>query len=182
MSRLGKLPITIPAGVDVKIDKGFIIVKGPKGELTQKLIDCLKIDIKENEVIVNVNKPDLKKERAFWGLYRSLINNMVTGVNEGFEKKLEINGVGYKVAMAGKNLNLNLGYSHPIEFEIPENITATLEGNNKITISGFDKQLVGETAAKIRKLRKPEPYKGKGIKYSDEVILRKEGKTAAKGE
>ena len=182
MSRLGKLPITIPSGVDVKIDKGFITVKGPKGELTQKLIDCLKIEIKENEVTVNVNKPDLKKERAFWGLYRSLVNNMVTGVSEGFEKKLEINGVGYKVAMAGKNLNLNLGYSHPIEFEIPENIIATLEGNNKITISGFDKQLVGETAAKIRKLRKPEPYKGKGIKYSDEVILRKEGKTAAKGE
>jgi len=182
MSRLGKLPITIPAGVDVKIDKGFIIVKGPKGELTQKLIDCLKIDIKENEVTVNVNKPDLKKERAFWGLYRSLINNMVTGVSEGFEKKLEINGVGYKVAMAGKNLNLNLGYSHPIEFAIPEGITATVEGTNKITISGFDKQSVGETAAKIRKLRKPEPYKGKGIKYSDEVIIRKEGKTAAKGE
>lgn len=182
MSRLGKLPITIPAGVDVKIDKGVIIVKGPKGELTQKLLDCLKIDIKETEVTVNVNKPDLKKERAFWGLYRSLINNMVVGVSEGFEKKLEINGVGYKVAMKGKNLNLSLGYSHPIEFVIPENITATVEGTNKITISGYDKQLVGETAAKIRKLRKPEPYKGKGIKYFDEVIIRKEGKTAAKGE
>jgi len=182
MSRLGKLPITIPSGVDVKIDAGFIIVKGPKGELTQKLLDCLKVDIKESEITVNVNKPDLKKERAYWGLYRSLINNMVVGVSEGFQRKLEINGVGYKVALAGNKLTLNLGYSHPIEFPLPENITAEVEGTNKITIIGFDKQKVGETAAKIRKLRKPEPYKGKGIKYDDEVILRKEGKTAAKGE
>ncbi len=182
MSRLGKLPVIIPNEVNAKIDKGFIIIKGPKGELTQKLIDCLKVEITDTKITVNVNKPDLKKERAFWGLYRSLINNMVIGVTEGFEKKLEINGVGYKVALAGKNLNLNLGYSHPIVFEIPENIVATVEGTNKITISGYDKQLVGEVAANIRKLRKPEPYKGKGIKYSDEVILRKEGKTAAKGE
>ncbi|PLX27518.1 50S ribosomal protein L6 [Candidatus Parcubacteria bacterium] len=181
MSRLGKLPIEIPAGVDVKIDKTFITVKGPKGELKQKLSDLVKVEVTEKEVSVSVAKPDNKKERSFWGLYRSLVNNMITGVTEGYEKKLEVNGVGYRVAASGKKLNLNLGFSHPVEFELPEGITAAVEGNI-ITISGFDKQLVGETAARIRKLRKPEPYKGKGIKYIDEIIQRKEGKTAGKGE
>ena len=181
MSRLGKLPISIPSGVDAKTDKGFIIVKGVKGELKQKLHNYIRIDIKGNEIIVSVENPEQKKEKAFWGLYRSLINNMVVGVSEGFEKKLEIVGVGYKVALSGKKLTLNLGFSHPVDFILPETITALVEGNF-ITISGFDKQLVGEVAAKIRKLKKPEPYKGKGIKYSDEVIIRKEGKTVAKGE
>ena len=129
--------------------------------------------------MVTVGKPEDKKERALWGLFRALIANMVTGVNEGYEKKLEVKGVGYKVAVAGNKVNLNLGFSHPLEFVLPEGISAVAEGNN-LTISGIDKQLVGETAARIRKLRKPEPYKGKGIKYSDEIIRRKAGKTAAK--
>ncbi len=181
MSRLGKLPINIPSGVDVKINKDFIIVKGTKGELKQKMHNYIKIDIKDNEIIVSVDRPEQKKEKAFWGLYRSLINNMVIGVSDGFEKKLEIVGVGYKAALTGQKLILNLGFSHPIEFQLPETISASVEGNF-ITIKGFDKQLVGEVAAKIRKLKKPEPYKGKGIKYVDEIIIRKEGKTAAKSE
>lgn len=181
MSRLGKLPIVIPSGVDVKIDDSFITVKGPKGELKQKLNELVKVELKDGLVEVSIEKKENKKQRAFWGLFRSLINNMVVGVSEGFEKKLEVNGVGYRVAVSGKKLNLNLGYSHPIEFPLPDGITAEVEGNI-ITISGFDKQAVGEVAAQIRKLRKPEPYKGKGIKYVDEIIIRKEGKTAAKGE
>ncbi len=179
MSRLGKLPIIIPAGVDVKINKNLITVKGPKGELKQDFNKYVKIEIQDNAVLVSVAKPDNKNEKAYWGLYRSLVNNMVLGVSQGFEKKLEINGVGYKVALAGKKLNLALGFSHPVEFVLPEGITASVEAN-KITINGFDKQLVGETAARIRKLKKPEPYKGKGIKYFDEIIIRKEGKTSSK--
>ena len=124
---------------------------------------------------------EAKKEKAMWGLYRSLINNMVVGLNDGFEKKLEVIGVGYRVALSGQKITLNVGYSHPVDYDLPEGINAQVEGNN-ITISGVDKQLVGEVAAQIRKVRKPEPYKGKGIKYSDEVIRRKEGKAAVKGE
>jgi large subunit ribosomal protein L6 len=180
MSRLGKLPINIPSGVDVKIEKNFIIVKGPKGQLTQEFNKYVKVELKDQAVLVSVEKPDNKNERAYWGLYRSLINNMVFGVSQGYEKKLEINGVGYKVASSGKKLTFSLGFSHTIDFPLPEGIVATVEAN-KITITGFDKQLVGEVAAKIRKLKKPEPYKGKGIKYADEIIIRKEGKTSAKG-
>ncbi len=181
MSRLGKLPIILADGAQAKIENNFIIVKGSKGELKQELNDLIKVEILENEIKVSVKNQKIKKERAFWGLYRSLINNMVLGVNKGFEKKLEVNGIGYRIVLAGKKLTLNVGYSHPVNFELPEGISGAVEGN-VITISGIDKQLVGEVAAKIRKIKKPEPYKGKGIKYIDEVIRRKEGKTASKGE
>lgn len=180
MSRLGKLPIQLSEGVQAKIENNFIIVKGPKGELKQELNNLVQVEIKDNEIVVDIKNKDVKKEKAFWGLYRSLINNMVKGVTDGFAKKLEIVGIGYRVASTGKSLTFTVGYSHPVEFPLPEGITAEIEGNNKVTISGFDKQLVGEVAAQIRKIRKPEPYKGKGIKYADEVIIKKEGKSAAK--
>jgi large subunit ribosomal protein L6 len=181
MSRLGKQSVKIPAGTEVKIEDNFIFVKSQKGELKERLHELVKIRLENDEIIVSVENPKIKKERAFWGLYRSLINNMVVGVNKGFEKKLEVNGVGYKVSVSGKKLTLNVGYSHPVEFPLPDGIEAIVEGNI-ITIKGIDKQLVGETAAQVRKIRKPEPYKGKGIKYVDEVVRRKEGKTAVKGE
>jgi len=181
MSRLGKMPIKLGDGTQARIDGDFIVVKGAKGELKQKMHKLVNVEIKEGEIIVNVKRPEVKKEKAFWGLYRSLINNMVEGVEKGYEKKLEINGVGYRAAVSGKKLTLNVGYSHPVEFKISDGIEISVE-NNVITINGIDKQLVGETAAQIRKVRKPEPYKGKGIKYSDEIIRRKEGKAAAKGE
>ncbi len=179
MSRLGKLPIKIPAGTQVSIDKGIVTVKGPKGELKQELHRLVKIENTPEEIVVKVKNENDKEERSLWGLFRALINNMVVGVNSGYEKKLEIKGVGYKVVVAGNKINLSLGFSHPIEFPLPAGISALAEGNS-LTISGIDKQLVGELAAQIRKLRKPEPYKGKGIRYSDEVIRRKAGKTAAK--
>lgn len=181
MSRLGKLPIKLPEGTQAKIENGFIIVKGPKGELKQELHELIKVDIKNKEIEVSVVDSKNKKERAFWGLFRSLINNMAEGVNGGYEKKLEINGVGFKASISGQKLTLNVGYSHPVDYNLSEGVTAQVEGNI-ITISGIDKQLVGETAAQIRKIKKPEPYKGKGIKYIDEVIRRKAGKTAVKGE
>lgn len=181
MSRLGKLPIEIKAGVQVKTEGDIVVVKGPKGELKEKLNNLVKVELTEKEIKVSVKNPENKNENSLWGLYRSLINNMVIGVTDGFEKKLEINGVGYKAQASGNKLLLNLGYSHPIDFVLPEGISASVEGNI-ITISGINKYLVGEIAAQIRKQRKPEPYKGKGIKYIDEVIIRKEGKTAAKGE
>ena len=179
MSRIGKLAIKIPSGTDIKVDDKSIRVKGPKGELKTDLLKLVNVEIKENEILVSVSNPEDKKEKSLWGLYRSLINNMVIGVNDGFEKKLEIKGVGYKVTVVGNKVNLNLGFSHPIEFPLPDGISALAEGNS-LTISGADKQAVGEVSAQIRKLRKPEPYKGKGIRYSDEVIRRKAGKTAAK--
>lgn len=181
MSRLGKLPIELPEGTGARLEDGFVIIKGPKGELKQELTDLVKVDIKDSRITVSVKNPAQKKERSFWGLYRSLINNMVIGVTAGFEKKLEIQGVGYRANLSGKKLTLNVGFSHPVDYTLPEGITAQIEGNT-ITISGIDKQLVGEVAAQIRKVRKPEPYKGKGIKYIDEVIRRKEGKAAVKGE
>ena len=171
MSRLGKLPIKLPDGTSAKIENGMIIVKGGKGELKQKLIDVLDVKISNSEIrVVVVNKKD-KQANAMWGLLRSLINNMVIGVSEGFSKKLEVNGVGYRVNLSGNKLILIVGYSHPVEFELPHSISAKV-----------DKQMVGEVSAQIRKVRKPEPYKGKGIKYVDEIIVRKIGKTAAKGE
>ncbi len=181
MSRLGKLPINLPTGTQVKIENSFIVVKGTKGELQQEIHPKVKVEINESEIKVSVNNPEIKKQRALWGLYRSLINNMVIGVNDGFEKRLEINGVGYRASISGQKLTLNVGYSHPVDYVLPEGIKGQVEGNI-ITISGIDKQLVGEIAAQIRKIRKPEPYKGKGIKYVDEVIRRKAGKTASKGE
>ncbi len=181
MSRIGKLPIEFLESTQVNIDNGFITVKGSKGELRRELNDLVKVEIRENKIVLSIDDFEDKKKKAFWGLYRSLINNMVKGIEEGFEKKLEINGVGYSASLSGNILIVKAGYSHPVDFSLPEGILAQVEGN-VITISGIDKQLVGEVAAQIRKIRKPEPYKGKGIKYIDEVIRRKEGKTAAKGE
>ncbi len=180
MSRLGKLPIELSNGTQAKIEGDVIIVRGPKGELSQKLHPFVKVDIGEKVITVS-SLGKTRKEVAFWGLYRSLINNMVKGVNDGYEKKLEINGVGYRAAVSGNKVVLNVGFSHPSEYQLPEGIQASVEGN-VVTINGIDKQIVGEVAAQIRKIRKPEPYKGKGIKYIDEIIRRKAGKTAAKAE
>jgi len=179
MSRIGKQPITIPEGVEVKIDDNVVTVKGPKGELKQKIHKWVNIEQKENELSVSVKNDQIKQQKSLWGLFRRLIANMIIGVTEGFSKQLEVNGVGYKVTVQGKVLNLQLGYSHPIEYKFPEGIEITAE-KNVITVSGSDKQKVGQTAAEIRSLRKPEPYKGKGIKYMDETIRRKVGKAAAK--
>jgi len=181
MSRIGKKPIDIPDNVQIKIDGQTVSVKGSKGELEQEIHPSIKVEQKDNQLIFSIADPAYKKSNAFWGLYRSLINNMVVGVTEGFQKQLEINGVGYKASLSGKKLILNVGYSHPVEFELPAGIEAKVEGN-VITISGINKQQVGEIAANIRKIRKPEPYKGKGIKYIDEVIIRKVGKAAKAAE
>lgn len=177
MSRIGKMPIAIPAGVEVKkAENNIVTVKGPKGTLEKQLPEAMNIDVQEKEVIVT-RPNDLKKMKSLHGLTRTLIANMVEGVSKGFEKKLEINGVGYRAAKQGKKLNLTLGYSHPVEMEDPEGIEAVLEGQNVIIVKGIDKERVGQFAAEIRAKRPPEPYKGKGIKYADEYIRRKEGKT-----
>ena len=181
MSRIGKQPVVVPDGVEVKLEKNILTVKGSKGELTQEIHPSVSIEQKDNQILVTVKKPDEKEQRSLWGLFRKLIHNMVTGVNEGFTKQLEINGVGFKAAVQGKVLNLQLGFSHPIDYTFPDGIDITVE-KNLITVSGSDKQKVGQAAAEIRAFKKPEPYKGKGIKYIDEVIRRKVGKTAAKGE
>jgi len=181
MSRVGKQPITIPSGVDVKVSDNSVIVKGQKGELHLNVIKGVTVSQKDNTLEVSVNKPDDKKQRSLWGLYRKLVANMIDGVTKGFSKKLEINGVGYKAAVSAGKLILNVGYSHPVEYQIPKGIEIGVE-KNVIIISGFDRQAVGQVAAEIRNVRKPEPYKGKGIKYIDEVIKRKVGKAAAKGE
>ncbi len=178
MSRLGKLPIELPKGVSAEVAGGVVSVKGPKGELQLRLMPIVKVEIEAETVKVSVTNPADKAGRAAWGLFRSLIKNMVVGVSTGFTKQLEVNGVGYKVSGGGQKLNFSLGYSHPIDFPLPAGVSATVEGK-LITLAGADKQLVGETAARIRRLRKPEPYKGKGIKYVEEVIRRKAGKTAA---
>ncbi|HOQ16295.1 MAG TPA: 50S ribosomal protein L6 [Defluviitaleaceae bacterium] len=176
MSRIGKLPIAIPSGVEVKIGEGNLVtVKGPKGTLERKLSPEMLITIEDNQVIVK-RPSDLKKHKALHGLTRTLVNNMVEGVTNGFTKELEINGVGYRAQKQGKKLVLSLGYSHPVEMEDPEGIESTVEGN-KIIVKGINKEKVGQYAAEIRAKRPPEPYKGKGIKYVDEVIRRKEGKT-----
>ena len=180
MSRIGRLPIAIPAGVEVKIEEGNkVTVKGPKGTLEKCLPVEMTIKQEDNQVVVT-RPNDLKKMKSLHGLTRSLIANMITGVSEGYEKKLEINGVGYRAQKQGKKLILSLGYSHPVEMEDPEGLESVLDGQNKITIKGIDKQKVGQYAAEIREKRKPEPYKGKGIKYADEVIRRKVGKTGKK--
>jgi large subunit ribosomal protein L6 len=175
MSRLGKLPITVPAGVQVTISDQTFKAKGPKGEVFINL-PPKSIVTQTGEVInVSVKNTESGESRALWGLARQLVANAVQGVANGFSKKLELSGVGYKVQLEGKTLVLNLGFSHPIRFTVPEAVSLTVE-KNTITISGASKQLVGQVAAEIRSLRKPEPYKGKGIKYSDEVIRRKAGK------
>jgi len=177
MSRIGKKPILIPEKVDVKISNGLVVVSGPKGELKRNVHSLIKIEVKDKEIVLNIKNEDDKLEKSLWGTERQLINNMIVGVNEGFSKKLEINGVGYRAATSGKSLTLSVGYSHPVEFKIPEGIDVSVE-KNLITVSGIDKQQVGEISAQIRKIRKPEPYKGKGIKYIDEVVIRKAGKQA----
>ncbi|MFO7612617.1 MAG: 50S ribosomal protein L6 [Clostridia bacterium] len=179
MSRIGKMPIIIPVGVDVRIDSGNVVtVKGPKGSMTQKFNSDMAIKIEDGQVVVE-RPSDLKRHKAFHGLTRSLLNNMVVGVSEGFMKKLEINGVGYRAAMQGTKLVLSVGYSHPVEMDPPEGITVEVPAQTQIIVRGYDKQAVGEFAAKVRAHRKPEPYLGKGIKYADERIRRKEGKTGA---
>ena len=179
MSRIGKQPIAVPAGVTVTINAGNeVVVKGPKGTLTQSFDTAMNIALEENNVVVT-RPNDLKRNRALHGLTRTLIANMIEGVTNGFTKVLEINGVGYRAQKQGKKLVLSLGYSHPVEMEDPEGLTSAVDGN-KITVSGIDKAAVGQYAAEIRDKRRPEPYKGKGIKYIDEVIRRKEGKTGKK--
>lgn len=180
MSRIGRLPIEIPAGVDVSItDTNFITVKGPKGTLERQLVKEIKVTKEDNQILVT-RPNDLKKMRSLHGLTRTLVSNMVDGVTKGYEKKLEINGVGYRVQKQGKKLVLSLGYSHPVEMEDPQDIETVVEGTNVIIVKGISKEKVGQFAAEIRVKRPPEPYKGKGIKYSDEVIVRKEGKTGKK--
>lgn len=177
MSRIGKQPVSIPAGVEVTLaDENVITVKGPKGTLTRKLVPDMNIAIEEGNVVVT-RPSDLKKHKALHGLTRTLVYNMVVGVTDGYTKSLEINGVGYRVAKNGNKLNFTLGYSHPVEMIDPEGITTTVEGQNKIIVAGIDKEKVGQFAAEIRAKRPPEPYKGKGIKYTDERIRRKAGKT-----
>ena len=180
MSRLGKLPIILPSGVTVTLSGQTLTVKGPKGELKQDFNTDIVVAIEDTQVIVSKNENGSKKAGAMWGLYRTLFANMVEGVSTGFVRKLEINGVGYRANVSGTKLNMALGFSHPIEFELPSGISASVEGN-VITLNGFDKKLIGETAARIRKIRKPEPYKGKGVKYQEEVLRRKAGKSASKG-
>ena len=180
MSRIGKMPIEIPAGVDFKLeDKNIVTVKGPKGTLSRKLAADMNIAVEGS--VVSVTRPsDLKRHKALHGLTRTLINNMVIGVTQGYTKTLEIVGVGYRAAKNGNKLGLTLGYSHPVEMIDPEGITSTLEGQNKIIVSGIDKEKVGQYAAEIREKRRPEPYKGKGVRYSDEKVRRKVGKTGKK--
>jgi len=181
MSRLGKLPIELPPGTKASLDGGFMIVKGPKGELKTKMHEIIKTEITDKEIKLSIDDQAIGKNKALWGLFRSLIKNMVVGVNEAYTKKLEINGVGYKAAVSGDKLTLNVGYSHPVIYNLPAGIKVEVQAN-VIIINGIDKQLVGEVSAQIRKIRKPEPYKGKGIKYSDEILRRKAGKTAGKTE
>jgi len=177
MSKIGKKPIIIPEGVDVKIEGDFLRVKGKNGELSVKINSGVNIDLKDKEIILTV-VDKLKQSRANWGTMRALINNAIIGVNEGFSKILEIEGVGYRGTMEGEKLVLNLGFSHPVKVTPSKGIKIAVE-KNTIKISGIDKFLVGQTAAEIRALKKPEPYKGKGIRYQGEVIKRKEGKKAA---
>ena len=180
MSRIGRLPVEIPAGVEVTVaENNVVTVKGPKGTLTESLPVEMDIKVENNQVVVT-RPNDLKKMKSFHGLTRTLINNMVIGVSEGYQKKLEINGVGYRAQKKGSTLVLSLGYSNPVEMEDPEGIEVEVEGQNILIVKGIDKQKVGQYAAEIRAKRAPEPYKGKGIKYDDEVIRRKVGKTGKK--
>ena len=180
MSRIGRLPVAIPAGVTVEVAANNVVtVTGPKGTLVKELPVEMEIKVEGEEVVVT-RPNDLKKMKSLHGLTRTLVANMVTGVTKGYEKVLEINGVGYRAAKSGKKLTLTLGYSHPVEMEDPEGIESIVEGTNKIIVKGIDKEKVGQFAAEIRTKRPPEPYKGKGIKYSDEYIRRKVGKTGKK--
>ncbi|MBO4900548.1 large subunit ribosomal protein L6 [Lachnospiraceae bacterium XBB2008] len=180
MSRIGRMPIAIPAGVNVDVaENNTVTVKGPKGELKRTLPSEMEIKMEDGQLTV-ARPNDLKKMKSLHGLTRTLINNMIVGVTEGYEKKLEVNGVGYRASKSGKTLTLNLGYSHPVEMTDPEGIETVLEGQNIIIVKGIDKEKVGQFAAEIRDKRRPEPYKGKGIKYADETIRRKAGKAGKK--
>ncbi len=178
MSRIGKKPIAIPKGVEVRLEGDQLLIRGPKGELNLSVHPDVKLDMEDNSIAVSV-VDETRESRSIHGLFRVLIDNMVTGVTKGFERALEIVGVGYRAELKGRTAVFNLGYSHPINFELPEGIDAKIE-KTKITLSGIDRELLGMTAAKIRSFRKPEPYKGKGIKYAGEMIRRKAGKTGAK--
>jgi large subunit ribosomal protein L6 len=175
MSRIGKRPVALPKGVTASVDGKTVKVKGPKGELSVKLV--AEVDAKVDEHGITVSpREDMERARQMWGLSRTLVNNLVVGVTTGFQQKLEINGVGYRAAVQGKNLNLQLGFSHDVAYPIPAGITITAEKPTQLTVAGIDKQLVGQVAAEIRNYRRPEPYKGKGVKYAEEHIRRKEGK------
>lgn len=175
LSRIGKLPIQIPSGVTITVDSGNVAVKGPKGELNQFITPAVTVKVDDGVLTVTPND-ESRQARAQHGLMRALINNMVTGVTKGFEKKLEVSGVGFRVGMSGQDLEMSLGFSHPVKYKAPEGVQITTN-KMEITVAGISKQQVGQVAAEIRALKKPEPYKGKGIKYTDEVILRKAGKT-----
>ena len=179
MSRIGKRKLEIPTGVTVTVNENVVSVKGPKGELNLTLHDGLTVTVEENGLTVNCDKVD-KQSRSMYGTTNALISNMITGVNKGYEKGLEIIGVGYRFTVKGKVLDIIAGYSHHVELAIPEGLTVEQVSNTEITVKGISKELVGEFAAKIRKVRKPEPYKGKGIRYKDEFVRRKEGKKASK--
>ena len=179
MSKIGKLPVAVPAGVTVTCSDGLVSVKGPKGELSQKINNTIKVEVKDGEVVLTT-LDDSKQTNAFHGLYRNLIHNMVVGVTTGFSKSLVITGVGYRAEVQGKILMLNLGYSNDFFATIPDGLTVTADAQGKVTVSGIDKQQVGEFCSQIRKLRKPEPYKGRGVRYETEVIRRKVGKTGVK--
>lgn len=181
MSRIGKQIIKIPEGVEVKVAENKLTVKGKKGELTLDLHPVIKLAIKDDQIQVSVDDPQQKASRSLWGTHRALIANLIEGVTEGFVKKLEFNGVGYRVTISGQKMVLLLGFSHPIEYTLPAGISGKVE-KNTITISGIDKIIVGQVAAEIRSFRKPEPYKGKGIKYDDEIIRRKAGKVVKTSE
>ena len=175
MSRIGKRPVAIPSGVTAQIDNGTLSVKGPKGTLTLGMSDDITYDVREGEISVQPAN-DTKRARAFWGMQRTLVSNLVEGVTAGFTKTLDITGVGYRAQAQGRKLKLQLGYSHDVDFDVPEGIEVKTPDNTTIEISGIDKQVVGQVAAEIRRWRKPEPYKGKGIRYRGEYIFRKEGK------
>lgn len=175
MSRIGKRPVAIPSGVTAQIDNGILSVKGPKGTLTLGLSDDIAYEVREGEISVQPAN-DTKRARAFWGMQRTLVSNLVEGVTAGFTKTLDITGVGYRAQAQGMKLKLQLGYSHDVDFDVPEGIEVKTPDNTTIEISGIDKQVVGQVAAEIRRWRKPEPYKGKGIRYRGEFIFRKEGK------
>jgi len=177
MSRIGKQPITIPDGVKVQVDGSVVRAEGPKGKLTQPIPNGMTASVESKQLVIK-RGDDSRTARAIHGLTRALVANMVNGVKSGFERKLEIVGIGYRAQMQGKNIQLALGYSHPVIFPLPEGITAEIEKQVSLTLRGADKALLGETAAKLRALRKPDPYKGKGIRYADEVVRRKVGKKA----
>ena len=179
MSRIGKMPVAVPQGVEVRLEGANITVKGPKGELARVLHPHITVKQENNELTVTVASPDEKSDRALWGLFRNLIANMVEGVTKGFEKKLEVIGVGYKVSGAGAKITLDVGFSHEVPIDLPKGVTAAVD-KNIITLSSADKEMLGESAARIRSIRPPEPYKGKGIRYETEVIKRKVGKSGVK--